>query len=146
MGQAIDFKGGSGVIEDLPVVRFAKLILWQAIQDKADQVIFELEPEAHKAIQAEKELLTAARIFDSTRFPSAFRITYKIGDVGNELTPTKAVLFEPAMRVLLNAAEIPFWKKGDISAELVTANPDSKWLLESKDLTRRIELRRIREQ
>jgi hypothetical protein len=53
-------------------------------------------------------------------------------------------LFGNVTRILLLAAGIPVWTKGEISAPLETINPASRWMLESKDLTRRVELRQIR--
>ncbi|MGB7748918.1 MAG: hypothetical protein WBN75_16700 [Verrucomicrobiia bacterium] len=140
MSQILDFKCSA----QLPVAKMAKLVLWQAIEGEADHIIFELDLQAHKEIKAEREDITKAPLVDIKKFPKAFQITLKSGETEKKLSLANGYLFEPVMRVLFGAAEIPYWKKGEDSAELETANPSSKWMIESKDLTQRIQLQRIR--
>jgi hypothetical protein len=128
-----------------PVPRFVVLILKKAIQDEADHVVFELDLDLHKKVKVKEEKMMAeGRIPDSDELPKAFQITFKIGGKEQKLSPSPGGLFEPVVRILLNAAGIPYWTQGETSAELETVNPYSKWVIESKDLTQRIQLRRIR--
>jgi hypothetical protein len=138
--EPFDFQRGA---DRLPVAKFASLILQQAIADNADCIIFELDLEAHKEIKAEKEEAKVL-LHDMKKFPTAFQIIFKFGEKDGKLAPANGYLFEPVTRVLLNAAEIPYWTKDEVSAELETSNPSTKWIIESKDLTQRIQLQRIR--
>jgi hypothetical protein len=143
MSQVLDFKSSSKASQ-LPVAKMANLLLCQAIEADADYIVFELDLEAHREIIAERENIADTHLADMKKFPTAFRITLKIGETEKKLSPANGYLFELVMRVLLNAVEIPYWKKDEISAELETVNPSSKWVIESKDLTQQIQLRRIR--
>ena len=104
--------------DTLPTKKFTELILERAIEDKADKIIFELAQD--------------------------FQITRLTGAKESKSAPASANLYEVTIRILLTATEIQYWTKGEVSAPLETVNPISKWMLESKDLTKRVELRRIR--
>jgi hypothetical protein len=143
MSRILDFKSSSEESQ-IPVVKMAKLLLLQAINADADFVVFELDLEAHRKIKAEREDMAKINLQNKERFPTAFQITLKSGEKEKKLAPATDYLFEPVTRVFLNAAEIPYWTKGETSAELETCNSSSSWGIESKDLTQRIQLRRIR--
>jgi hypothetical protein len=143
MAQAFDLTT-SRDDNQLPVAKMAKLLVRQAVEANADCVIFELELEAHKKITAEKAEPNKDPQAGAERFPGAFQIFLKIKEVEKQLPPAGGYLFEPVTRILLNAVEIPYWTKDEVSAKLETSNPSSKWIIESKNLTQRIQLRRIR--
>jgi hypothetical protein len=124
-----------------------------AFADRTDSIIFELDLELHAKEEAERvkqlEVLSAATKIEQpasslkTSTP-AFTIKQMTGDKEYQFVPPPSHLFDPVVRVLLAAAEIPYWVKGRVSGELGTVNPDSRWQLESEDVTRRIHLKRIR--
>jgi hypothetical protein len=143
MSEILDLKSSSEHCQT-PVVKMAKLLLTQAISADADFVLLELDWEAHKKIKAERENKAKISHQNTERFPLAFQITLKSGEKERKLAPATGYLFEPVTRVLLNAAEIPYWTNGETSVELETCNPSSRWKIESKDLTQQIHLRRIR--
>jgi hypothetical protein len=104
--------------DTIPTKRFANLILEQAIWGKADKIVLNLGEE--------------------------FEITAVIGDKEDKFAPATAKLYEVTIRLLLAATEIQYWAKGEISTPFETINPISKWMLASKDLSHRVELKRIR--
>jgi hypothetical protein len=53
-------------------------------------------------------------------------------------------LFEDIVRILQVAAKVSPKTSGEVSGVIETIKPVSKWMLESKDLTRQIQLKRIR--
>jgi hypothetical protein len=116
---------------EAPVLRFVKLILFQAIHEKAEQILFELNQ------LPEKPPVDAA----STK---TFSITIKTGEKSFNLAPPPESLFDPAMRILLGAADIPYWTKREVSADIETRNPSTRWRLASSDVNRSIHLERIK--
>jgi hypothetical protein len=143
-----------------PTIRLTLQLIKDAIKLKAEAIQLELDVELHLKVHEEmqklnKEMMTAVKIknkskavdemiFKLCQLPNAFGVTYTINGVENQMTPANGELFGNVIRILLLAAGIPVWTKGEISAPLETINPASKWMLESKDLTQRIQLRRIR--
>jgi hypothetical protein len=137
---------------ETPLINFVSLILAQAILDKVDTIIFELDQQLHAKAETEFEKMlseagtkvTAADFMKASEIkPKAFAITFKTGEKKYDLAPAPGALFTPTVNVVLNAAAIPYWKKGEVSGEFETEKPSSKWRIESKDLTQRIQLRRI---
>jgi hypothetical protein len=139
-------------LADAPLVKFVSLILARAIWDKVDLVIFELDQQLHAKGEIEHEQLLSKAGAKITlddfmkafeMIPKAFAITFKTGENKHKLAPAAGSLFDPAVRIILNAGEIPYWRKGEISGEFETEKPASKWRIESKDLTRSLELKRV---
>ena len=140
-GDPIDLKSGE---ETQPIPKFVELIIALALDDKADSITFEFDPALWDKIKAEEAKMTSEGIdLDEIKFPDVFIITFKVGNEKRKLEPPPGSLFNPVVRIILNAAAIPYWTKGEVSGELVTVNPDSKWRLESNDLTKRFELQKI---
>jgi hypothetical protein len=141
-----------------PMIRLTHQLIKDAIKLKAEAIRLELDMELHLKVQEEMQKLhekTMAvvekrseavdeMLFKIGRLPNAFGVTYTINGVENQMTPANGELFGNVIRILLLAVGIPVWTKGEISAPLETINPASNWMLESKDLSRRVELRRIR--
>ena len=125
-----------------------------AVFQNADAITFELDKELHLKVREEmkslKQLLdngaqTVDRyFFELNKLPKAFGISFRIGEVQDPLPSANGELFGNVIRILLLAAGIPYWTKDEISAQIETINPASKWLIESKDLSCRVQLRRIR--
>jgi hypothetical protein len=140
--EPLNLQGGTNL---QPVPKCVALILTSAVQDNADIVILDLDVELHKKVEPDWErLMREGRFENAEKLPHAFRIRFMMGEKKQELPPAPGSLFEPAVRILLNFAEIPYWKKKDISGELETINPYSKWAVESQDLAQKVQLRRIR--
>ena len=140
-------------VKSAPANGLVAQLLIQAIRDKADVVTFKLDRDLHlKTKDAWESVMATMKLpNDPDDFisllnsqPKAFQIIFRIGDKKQNQTPIHGNLFEPTVRILLLAVEVPYWIKGDVSAGFETVNPVSKWLLESKDLTRQVELRRVR--
>jgi hypothetical protein len=100
--------------------------------------------ELHSKAEAEQDKMQSQGNFSQYEFPEVFHITLKKDGTESKMPSAPSNLFDPIARVLLNAVEVPYWKKDEISAELETSNPQSKWKIESKDSTRKIQLQRIR--
>jgi hypothetical protein len=140
-----------------PMIHLTHQLIKDAIKLKAEAIRLELDMELHLKVHAEmvkmhEEMMSHVKntpqIIDEHfsklgRLPNAFGVIYTINGVENQMTPVNGELFGNVIRILLLAVGIPVWTKGEISAPLETINPASKWMLESKDLTRRVELRRI---
>jgi hypothetical protein len=134
-----------------PTISLTLQLIKEAIKLKAEAIRLELDMELHlkvheemKAINQDKSQTVDELFFKISRLPKAFGVTFTINGVQNQMPSASGELFGNVTRILLLAVGIPVWTKGEISAQLETINPASKWILESKDLTRRIELRRIR--
>jgi hypothetical protein len=82
--------------------------------------------------------------FEFGQLPNAMKLTYNVNGVEEAMTPIRGCLFEDITEILLVAAGVPPKANGEVSGAIETIKPASKWMLESKDLTRRIQLRRIR--
>jgi hypothetical protein len=82
--------------------------------------------------------------FELGQLPNALRVSYIINGVEKNMPSANGGLFEDATQILLVAAGVPPKTSGEISGVIETIKPTSKWKLESKDLTQRIELRKIR--
>lgn len=138
--------------DDVPAIRFVKLILSLAIQDNADEVTFTLDLEAESKVRAEQEQLRqrgnitemlAGNHPKTSCMTSTFSMIYQTGGRQQDLPPAPGSLFEPAMRILLNAAGIPYWTKGEVAGEFETLNPASKWRLSSPALDQSVRLQRL---
>jgi hypothetical protein len=131
--------------DDAPVLRFVKLVLIQAIQDKADEITFALDIQREAKLRAEKEQLEQqGRITESlsVNHPKTFSMNYRATGRQHDLPAAPGNLFEPAVRILLNAAGLPYWTKGEVAGEFETLNPESKWRLTSSALDREVRLKR----
>jgi hypothetical protein len=82
--------------------------------------------------------------FELDQLPNALKLTYIINGVEEAMRPISGWLFEDIIQILSVTAGIPPETNGEVSAVIETVKPTSKWKLESKDLTQRVELRRIR--
>jgi hypothetical protein len=139
-----------------PMIRLTLKIVEDAIRLNADVILLELDMELHmkareelialKQSLQEKSITKDQYFFKFGRLPDAGEVIYVIGGKRKQMPPFHGELFECVVRILLQACGMAPWTKGEISGPLETVNPASKWILESKDLTRRIELRRIRKQ
>jgi hypothetical protein len=137
-----------------PTVKLTLTIIRNAIILKADAILLELDTELHLKVHEEleslrrllenKSLTFEEFIFKSDKLPNAFRVTHIINGVQDPVPSITGELFGSVINILLNAVGIPYWTKGEISTPLETINPPSKWMIESKDLTQRVELNRIR--
>ncbi len=128
-----------------PVPRFVRLILFQAIYDKAEEIIFVMNEKVETQSQIEElpenDADDLADVSPVSR--DAFTITFKLRDKQLSLAPAPGRLFEPAMRIFLNAAEIPYWTKTPVSGELQTLNPVTRWAIRSDNLAAHVHLLRL---
>jgi len=143
MSQILDLKCSPNDGQ-IPTVILTKLMLRDAVNKEADYLIFELDLQLHTKAEAEHDKMRKNGDYSNYEFPEVFHITFKKDGNESKKPSAPSNLFDLIVRVLLNVVEVPYWKKGEISAELETGNPSSKWIIESKDLTQRIQLRRIR--
>jgi hypothetical protein len=134
------------LVEAEPVPRFVKMILCEAVVDKADEIVFALDLQLEDKFKAEKEQLFQQGKIDEAflqNSPNTFSITLKSGGSQQNVIPCTGDLFEPFMRILLNAAEIPYWTKNRVSFEFETIHPASKWKFVSENLKSTAHLERI---
>jgi hypothetical protein len=137
-----------------PIIRLTLKIIENAIRRNADVILLELDMELHmktreelitlKQSLQEKSITKDQYFFKFGRLPDACKVIYVIEGKREQMPPIHGELFECVVRILLQACGMAPWTKGEISGPLETVNPASKWMLESKDLTHRVELRRIR--
>ena len=137
-----------------PTIKMTLQIIKDAIILKADAILLELDTELHLKVHEEleslrqllenKSLTVDQFFFKIGRLPNAFGVTYTINGVQHQCPSASGELFGSVINILLIAVGIPYWTKDEISTPLETINPASKWMLESKDLTQRIQLQRIR--
>jgi len=90
-----------------------------------------------------RKLNVSRMFFELDQLPKALKVTYIINGVQEATPSVGGALFEDIIRILLTAAGVPPKANSEVSGAIETIKPVSKWMLESKDLTRRIELRRI---
>ena len=129
-------------------------IISNAVKLNAGAILLELDVEQHLKVQEEmksllqrvnNKTLTVEQLFFKTwKLPQALSITFLIAGEWSQMPSVNGELFGNITKILLIAAGIPPWTKADISTPLETINPVSKWTLESKDITRQLQLRRIR--
>jgi hypothetical protein len=137
-----------------PIVKMTLQIIKDAVRLNADAILLELDMELHLRTQKEygalvqlrdKKLLTHEQFFFKfSRLPTAFNITYTIEGKPDPTPSANGELFENVVRIILLTTGIPPWTKGEIVTSFETIKPTSKWTFESKDLTRRAQLKRIR--
>ena len=84
------------------------------------------------------------RFFEIDKLPTALRVIYIVNGVQETMPSVYGDLFEDIVRILQTIAGISPKTKGEVSGVIETIKPISKWMLESKDLTQRIQLQRIR--
>ena len=141
---------------EAPTNKIMKLWIKAAIDRKVDFIVFELDCKVHEQEKTEREKffsseismdadgkLKNAQLNSFEDLPKAFHIRLGIGNTEEELAPASGSLFGSTIRILLIAAEIPYWNKGKTSCDFETINPSAKWQLESEDLQQRVLLRRI---
>lgn len=91
-----------------------------------------------------RKLNVSRMFFELGQLPNALKLTCIINGAEETMTPIRGCLFEDIIQILLVAAGVTPKTSGEVSGVIETIKPVSKWMLESKDLTRRIQLRRIR--
>lgn len=155
-----------------PINKLALCIIKDAMKLYADGILLELDLELHSQFEKESkpirekyrrpnfyEAIFKRRFkdyfcfgkptiekmfFELGQLPNALKVTYIINGVEENMPSANGGLFEDIIQILLVAAGVPPKTSGEVSAVIETIKPASKWRLESKDLTQRIELRRIR--
>jgi hypothetical protein len=154
-----------------PIDKLALQFIKDAIKLGADAIFLELDLELHVKVEKESEPIREKyrrpnfyeaifkgrfrdyfyygkpsiekMFFELGQLPNALEVTYVINGVEKDMLPAHGSLFEDITRILLAAAGVPPKTSGEVSAMIETMKPISKWRLESRDLTRRIELRRV---
>jgi hypothetical protein len=137
-----------------PTIKLTLSIIRSAVSLKADAILLELDTELHSKVHEEleslrqllenKSLTVEQFFFKADKLPNAFGVTYIINGVQDPAPSISGELFTSVINILLLAIGIPYWSKDKVSAQLETINPATKWMLESDDLTQRIQLRKIR--
>ena len=140
-----------------PVIRLTHMLIKDALMLRAEEILLELDVELHAKTHEElkrlnEEMAKSGKtlqiggefFFKLMHLPNAVGVTYTINGIPNQRPSMNGELFGNIVSILLQACGIAPWTKGNISAPLETINPASKWILESKDLTRLVQLRRIR--
>jgi len=90
-----------------------------------------------------RKLIVSRMFFELNQLSNALKVIHIINGIEQAMPSARGCLFEDITRTLLIAAGVPPKTTGKVSGMIETINPISKWRLESKDLTRRIELRKI---
>jgi hypothetical protein len=137
-----------------PSIKMFLEIIKHAVLENADAIVLELDTELHLKVQEELAMLVEARdqklltpdqyFFKLSRLPTAFSITYLIAGKPEPNPSANGEFFGDFIRFILVETGIPPWTKGQVSTSFETIKPVSKWTFESKDLTRLVELKRIR--
>ena len=155
-----------------PINKMALCIIRDAIKLGVDGILLELDLELHSKFKKESEPIRKKyrrpsfyeaifkrrfkdyfcfgkptiekMFFELGQLPNALKVTYIINGVEENMPSTNGGLFEDVTQILLVAAGVPPKTSGEISGVIETIKPTSKWRLESKDLTQRIQLQRIR--
>jgi hypothetical protein len=143
--------------EEAPIIRLAHQLVKDAVKLRADKIMLELDVELHAKTHEElkrlnEEIAKSGKtlqiggefFFKLMHLPDAVRISYMTNGIPSQLPSMNGELFGNIVSILLQACGIAPWTKGNVSARLETVNPVSKWILESKDVTRELQLRRIR--
>ncbi len=163
-------------LDSKPIPKLISLILSQAIYEKAECIILELDLELHLKAQAQYEAIDkkyrrpsfseaifqkritdyfrfwsanfrklniSRRFFEMDKLPTALRVIYIVNGVQNTMSSASGNLFEDIVQILQIAAGISPKAKGEVSSVIETIKPISKWTLESRDLTKQIQLKRI---
>jgi hypothetical protein len=155
-----------------PINELVLCIIKDAIKLGADGILLELDLELHSKFEKESkpirekyrrpnfyEAIFKRRFkdyfcfgkptiekmfFELGQLPNALRVTYIINGVEKNMPSANGGLFGDITEILLVAAGVPPKTSGEISGVIETIKPTSKWIIESKDLTQRIALRKIR--
>ena len=91
-----------------------------------------------------RKLNIQRRFFEIGKLPTTLRLIYIVNGVQEIMPSVHGGLFEDIVRILQVAAKISPKTTGEMSGVIETIKPVSKWMLESKDLTQQIQLKRIR--
>lgn len=91
-----------------------------------------------------RKLNVSRMFFELDRLPDAVKVTYIINGVEETMTPIRGCLFEDIIQILSVAAGVEPKTSGEVSGVIETIKPVSKWMFESKDLTRQVQLNRVR--
>jgi len=91
-----------------------------------------------------RELSVNRMFFELGQLPKAIKFTHTKSGVDEIMLPIYGCLFEDIKKVLLIAAGVTPKTSGEASGAFETIKPVSKWRFESKDLTRQLQLKRIR--
>jgi len=139
----VDFRNGGQV----PSVRLALLLLRQAVEEKADELILSLKSvSVEDDDDGELESMAAEfarRTESAARQPQAFVPTLIKAGQTNPLSAVPDHLFGPVVRVFLGLVEINYFAKGLAEGRIETKNPPSVWKLMSRDLACELRLARI---
>jgi hypothetical protein len=141
-----------------PIVRLTLGIIKDAVLLNADAILLELDKELHLKFLEEwevarqslreksltKEQFMEQLFFELGKLPNACEVIYVIGGKREQMTPLNGELFGNFVNILLLATGIPPWTKGEVHTSFETIKPRSKWTFESRDITRRVEFKRIR--
>ena len=82
--------------------------------------------------------------FELGQLPQVLRIIYSINGVQEAMPSACGNMFVDIVRILQSSGGIAPNTNREVSATIETVKPVSQWNLESKDLTQKIELKRIR--
>ena len=118
--------------------KYRRPSFYEAIFKKRFKDYFRFEKSSFRKLNIEK------MFFELAQLPMALKVTYLIDGVQQTMPSFHGELFADVIRILQVAAGVSPKTSGEISAIIETVKPASKWMLESKDLTQRIQLRRIR--
>jgi hypothetical protein len=169
MNDALDLDTSSPIE---PLNKLVLCIIKDAIKLGADGILLELDLELHAKVEKQSEVIREKyrsptfyeaifkgrfkdffcfgkptiekMFFELDQLPNALKVAYIINGVEEATPSTRGSLFEDISRILLAAAGVPSKTSGEVSAIIETIKPISKWRIESKDLTREIQLQRIR--
>lgn len=90
-----------------------------------------------------RKLNISRMFFEIDKLPTALRVIYMVNGVQETMPSAYGDLFEEMVRILQVAAGISPKSEGEVSSVIETIKPISKWTLESRDLTKQIQLKRI---
>jgi hypothetical protein len=155
-----------------PLNKLVLTIIKNAISVGADAILLELDLELHTKVEKASEAIRAKyrrpdfyeaifrrrfkdyfcygkstvekMFFELGQLPNALKVTHIINGVEEATPSARGSLFEDITQILLVTAGVPAKTTGEVSAVIETIKPVSKWIIESKDLTQRIQLKRIR--
>jgi hypothetical protein len=131
--------------EVAPVIRLTHMLIKDALRLRAEEILLELDVELHakthdELIKLNEEMAKTGKtleiggefFFKLTHLPKAVGVTYTINGIPNQQPRMNGELFGNIVSILLQACGIAPWTKSNISAQLETINPASKWIFESK--------------
>jgi hypothetical protein len=122
-----------------PAPKYVSLLMRQAIDKGADEIIFFLEDGANTALpEIEVEDLDKERILESK-----FHTTILANGTSEELSLSPSFMFPGVVRVFCNYASVPYHSKGHIEGKITIKDPPLTFLLKSDNLNKTLTLTRI---